>query len=137
MGPTAPASGEAARPVGPGAAGLVRHLDPLEMACRRVIDELQVGLPAQDAGDELGERLGHDEADRLVTVTPDQGPQGGPDSVERLLDRLALGRANRAGVVEPLAEQLEIAAADLIELQALPEALVEVPEILDPPGPEP
>jgi hypothetical protein len=47
-----------------------------------------------------------------------------------------LRRADGAGVVEPLAEQPEVAALDLVDLQALPEPLIEVAQLVDPLGPQ-
>ena len=40
------------------------------------------------------------------------------------------------GVVEPLAEDLEVPPLDLVELEPLPEPLVEVAELVDPLGPQ-
>ena len=67
----------------------------LEAAGRDVVVELDVGVAAEVAGDQLGDRLAGDQADRLVAVPLDQGLEGRLDPVDRLLDRLALGRAGR------------------------------------------
>ncbi len=69
-------------------------------------------------------------------VPLDQGLEGDLDPLHRAVDRLAVGRADGAGVVDPLAEDLEVPPLDLVDLQALPEPLVEVAELVDPPGAE-
>ena len=111
-------------------------VDRLEPAGRDVVVELDPGVAAEVAGDELGDRLAGDQADRLVAVPPDQGLERGLDPVHRLLDRLAVGRADGAGVVDPLAEDLQVPPLDLVDLEPLPEPLVEVAQLVDPPGAE-
>ena len=53
-------------------------LDPLEAAGGDVVVELDAGVAAEVAGDQLGDRLADDQADGLVAVAADQGPEGAP-----------------------------------------------------------
>ena len=46
------------------------------------------------------------------------------------------GGLDGEGVVDPLAEDLQVPPADLVDLEPLPEALVEVAELVDPAGAE-
>src|SRR5262245_44642816 len=63
-----------------------------------------------------------------------QGPEGRLDPLHRPLHRLALGWTDGRGVFEPLPEQSGIPALDLVDLEALPESLIEVAELIDPLG---
>src|SRR3954454_14842026 len=112
------------------------HFDAFEAAGGDVVVELDAGHAPEVAGDELRDRLADGQADGLVLVTPDQGAEGGLDPFQGGGDRLPLGGADGDGVVEPLPEHLEVAPLDLVELEALPEPLVEVAEVVDPPGSE-
>ena len=99
-----------------------------------VVVELDARIAAQVAGDELGERLADDQADRLVLVALDQRLERGLDPLEGVLDGLAQRGADGQRVVEPLAEDPQVPALDLVDLEALPEPLVEVAEVVDPLG---
>src|SRR5262245_4862682 len=112
-------------------------LDPLEAAGGHAVVELDPRIPAQVAGDELGDRLAGDDADRFVLVPSNQGTEGLADTFLSARDGLALGRADGHRVIEPLAEDLEVAPLDLVELQALPEPLVEIAEVIDALGTQP
>jgi len=58
------------------AIALQLDLDPFEVAGGEVVVELDVGGASQIAGDELGQRLADDQADRLVAVAADQRADG-------------------------------------------------------------
>src|SRR3954453_9108657 len=113
------------------------HFDAFEAAGGDVVVELDAGHAPEVAGDELRDRLPHDQADGLFLVSPDQGAEGGLDPFQGGGGRLPLGGADGAGGVGPLPDDLEVAPLDLVELGALPEPLVEVAEVVDPPGSEP
>src|SRR3954451_19577511 len=100
------------------------NLDAFEATGGYVVVELDAAGAPQVAGDQLGDRLADDQADGLVGVPADQGPQRGLDPRQGAGDRLSLGGTHRDGVVEPLAEDLEVPPLDLVALEALPEPLV-------------
>src|SRR3954468_15870868 len=97
------------------AARLRGDSDPFEAAGRHAVVELDAGVTAEVAGDQLRQGLADDQAYGLVVVGADQGAGGLPDPLQGVLDRLALGGADGHRVVEPLAEDLEVAPLDLIE----------------------
>ena len=109
-------------------------LDPFEVAAGPSLVELDAGLAPQVAGDQPGQRLADDQADRLVLMAAEQRPEGRLDPLHRPLDGLALGRTDRRRVVDPLAEHLGVPPLDLVDLEALPEPLIEVAELVDPLG---
>src|SRR5207253_552774 len=53
------------------------------------------------------------------------------DPLQGGFDGLAPGGADGPGVVEPLAEELPVATPDLVDLEPLPEPLVEVAEVVE------
>ena len=69
--------------------------DALETAGGNVVVELDAWLAPQVAGDQLGDGLGDDQADGLVGMAADQGPERRLDPLEGTGDRLALGGADR------------------------------------------
>ncbi len=54
------------------------------------------------------------------------------DPFQGLFHGLALGGADRHGLVDPLAEELRVAATDLLDLEALPEPLIKVAQVVQP-----
>ena len=88
-------------------------------------------LAFQIAGNHPGQRLTHNQSDRLVMMALEQRPKRRLDPPHRALDRLALRRTDRLRVVDPLPEKLGIPALDLVDLEPLPESLVEVAEFVD------
>src|SRR6185312_7841828 len=105
--------------------------DLFEAAGGHVVVELDPRIAPEVAGDELGDRLADDKAHGLHLVAPDEGTEGRLDPAEGAVDRLPLGGTDRLRVVEPLAEDPVVAPLDLVELEALPEPLVEVAQIVD------
>src|SRR5262245_55520722 len=112
------------------------YLDSFEPAGGDVVVDLDARLTPEVAGDQLGDRLADNQADGLIGVAADQGPQRPFDPFQGADDRLPLGRADGDGILEPLAEDLEVAPLDLVELEPLPEALIEVAEVIDPSRPQ-
>jgi hypothetical protein len=117
-------------------AGFSGDEDAFEVAGGDFVVELEAVVSAEEAGEELGEGFADDEADDFVLVALDEGFEGGSGAVEGVLDGLAFGGADGAGVVEPLTEELEVSALDFVELETLPEALVEVAEVVEALGAE-
>src|SRR5262249_28348114 len=93
-----------------------RDFDPLVAAGGDAVVELDPGIPAQVAGDELSDRLTGDDANGLVLVPANQGAEGQADAFLGIGDGLALRRADGHRVVEPLAKNLEVSPLDLVEL---------------------
>src|SRR5262249_50324634 len=118
------------------ASNLRRDNDLLEAGGWDIVVKLHAGFAPEVAGDQLGERLAHDPADRVGLVAPAQSLQCVPDPRQRVLDGLTQRGADGQRVVEPLAKDAKIAALDLIDLEALPESLVEIAEVVNPPGSE-
>jgi len=71
-----------------------RRTDELESAGGDVVVDLHVRVLPQVAGDQLSEGLGDHKADRLVAVTPHDGPERGFDPVEGIGDGLTSWRAH-------------------------------------------
>ena len=111
-------------------------LDPFIAAAKRLFVEMNARLAFQVADDHCGQRLTDNQPDRLVVVALEQRPERGLDSPHGAFDRLALGRTDRLGVVDPLPEKLRVPAPDLVDLEPLPESLVEVAEFVDSLGPD-
>ena len=76
-------------------------------------------------------------ADRFVMMAPQQRTKRRLDPRHRVFKRLALRRTDRLGVFDPLPVQLGIPPPDLIDLEALPQSLVEVAKLLDSFGTDP
>ena len=70
-------------------------------------------------------------------MAADQRFERGLDSLHGFFDGLPLGRTDRHGVFDPLAKQLGVSAFDLLDLKSLPEPLIEISEVVDPPGSQP
>ncbi len=97
-------------------------------------------LATQIRSDHAGQRLRDDEADRLVVMTSQQRPERRLDSSHRVLESLTLGRTDGLGIFDPLPVNLGVAPLDLVDLEALPQSLVQVAEFVKPlrdgrPGP--
>src|SRR5690606_21496699 len=81
------------------ASGVGHDLDPLEVAGGDGLEQLDVLVPPQEAGDKSGDRLGDDQADGLVAVLLEDRPQGRGDPGQGALDRLAAGGADGPGLL--------------------------------------
>src|SRR5689334_11931764 len=66
-----------------------------------------------------------------------QGLESRLDALHGFFDRFSLGRTDRHGVFDPLAKQPGVSAFDLLDLKSLPEPLIEISQIIDPPGSQP
>ncbi len=96
--------------------------------------EVDVGVTAKVASNELGDGFSRHNADRLVFMATDERLQGISHPLHGLLNVLTPGGADRQWRFEPLAKDFEMPALQLIELKTLPQALVEVAEVVDPLG---
>src|SRR5271157_2771266 len=112
-----------------------RDVDSLEPAAGRALVELRTGAAFEDAGDQAGERFTDNQTEGIAALVPaDQGFECRFDPIQRVGDGLALRRADGSRVLDPLAEKLGVAPLDLLDLQTLPETLIEVPQLVDPSG---
>ena len=106
-------------------------IDPLEPAGRDVVVELDPGISAEVARDELGEGFADNQDNGLIVVPLDQGFECPLDPFQSVLDGFTVRRADGQGVVLPLSEDPKIPPLDLIDLQPLPEPLVEISKLID------
>ena len=95
------------------------------------------GARAEEARDQAGQRFAHDQAKGIaVQMAADQRFECCLDAIEGVLDGLTLGRTDGPRVLDPLTEELGIAPFDLVNLETLPEPLVEVSQLIDAFGPQ-
>src|SRR3954468_7325101 len=90
------------------AVGIGGDLDPFEAPGGDSVLELDPRVAAEVAGDELGDGVARDDADRLFLVAADQWAEGLADPLLGVLDGLPLGGADGGRVVEPLPEDLQV-----------------------------
>ena len=115
-----------------------RDLDSLESAAGRALVELRTGAAFEHAGDQAGERFTDNQTEGIAVLVPaDQGLECRLDPIDGVGDGLALRRADGSWILDPLAEQLGVAPLDLLDLQTLPETLIEVSQLIDPSGRRP
>ncbi len=115
-----------------------RDVDSLKTTTGRTLVQLRTRAAFENAGDQAGERFAHDQTERLsILVSANQWFECCLDSIKSVCNGLALGRADRSWVLDPLAEQLGVTALDLFDLETLPEALIEVSQFIDAPGRKP
>ena len=94
-------------------------------------------LATQVTGNQPHQRLSHNQADRLLLVPAQQRTERRLDPSHRTFDGLAQRGTDRRGIVDPLSEQLGVSPLDFVDLEPLPQPLVEVAEFVDPLGPDP
>lgn len=111
--------------------------DLLECPGGDIVVKLNSGVAAKKSSNELGNRLRDNQADRFGGMPPNQGTQDVAYALQRVFNRLTEGRADGQGLVEPLAKELGVSAAEFIDLETLPESLVQVAEFIEPFGPKP
>ena len=104
-----------------------RDVNPFKSAAGQAFVELRTRAAFENAGDESGERFADDQAKGIAVLVPsDQGLECRLDSIDGIGDRFALRRADGLRIVDPLTEQLGVTPLDLVDLQTLPETLIEV-----------
>ncbi len=93
--------------------------------------QVDVWVTAEVASDELGDWLAGDETDRLIAMAANQWFEGIFDALEGRLNIFTEWGTNSEWSIEPLAEDLEVSPLEFIDLETLPQSLIEVAKIFD------
>ncbi len=73
----------------------------------------------------------HDQAERARLLLAEQLGQGGFDPLAGVAEHFTLGRADNLGLLLPLAKNLGMLAADFFDLHALPQAVIDILQVVD------
>lgn len=82
--------------------------------------KMNVGIAAEVAGDQLGDRLSGDQTNRFIFMAANQWLERIFDAKHGEFDIFALRRADGQRGIEPLAEDPQMSALQFVDLEALP-----------------